>query len=413
MKQTEESFLSYIINLDSIRNDKLNLIKAPCGSGKTTLALEKMPQKNCIASGRTIYLIDTLAGMEQLLKRAECRRYDSDILDPNNYFFSNWQQKITVITYAKFGALCYHFPGWYDYLDTIICDEIHKLPEMMQWEKSEEFKYYEAAWNSLLECAEAVTKPTIIAMTATPLRFYKKLNSHLRTNQESGHIEWFSPIINEVVLNGTPKRYRPKKVEHYQNLTILCNRIPLNQKGIIYVQRITMIKQYAELLERRGLRTAAIWSIYNTEHPMSEDQLSIRDYIINNAAIPDDVDVLFINKSCETSINIKSHIDYMVIHTTELDTKFQAMGRYRGDLDLVYIYWPSENERIELPEEMQNVPLFKEDLEVYIYENNIRNAKGELMKTPSFLQLLKDQGYHVTPGKIRRGKRYHTLSRSA
>ena len=143
------------------------------------------------------------------------------------------------------------------------------------------------------------------------------------------------------------------------------------------------------------------------------EKMPKKNYIINNAAIPDDIDVLFINKSCETSINIKSHVDYMVIHTTELDTKLQAMGRYRGDLDLVYIYWPSENERIELPEEMQNIPLFKEELEVYIYENNIRNSKGELMKTPSFLQLLKDQGYHVTPGKIRRGTRYHTLSRSA
>lgn len=409
MKQTEESFLSEIVDLNSIRKDKLNLIKAPCGSGKTTLALKKLPLTHCVPK-RTLYLIDTLAGMEQLLKESECQHYDSEILDPNSYFFSDRPHKITVITYAKFGALCYHYPEWYNHLDTIICDEIHKLPEMMRWEKTDEIKQYEHAWNAIINCAESITKPTIIAMTATPLQLFRKMGALLRKNNDTGKVEWYSSKINRVVINGKPKRFRPKQVKHYLNLTMLCNHLPLDKKGIIYLPRISMIKQYSDLLERRGLRTAAIWSIYNTDHPMSEEQLIIRDYVINNAAIPDDVDVLFINKSCETSISIKSHIDYMVIHTSVYDTKIQAMGRYRDNLDLVYIYWPSENDRIELPDKMLDVALYKDDLEFYIHENNIRTAKGELMKTPTFLQLLAKQNYQVTPGKIRCGKRYNIIS---
>ena len=409
MTQNEESFLSHIIDLKSIRKDKMNLIKAPCGSGKTTLALETLPESYCVP-GRTLYLIDTLAGMEQLLKNEVCQCYDSEILDPNSYFQSDRPPKITVITYAKFGALCCYFPDWYFYLDTIICDEIHKLPEMMHWEEDEDAKYYEAAWTALLTCSESASLPTIIAMTATPAPVYQKLDGFLRISKEKGYAEWYSPKVNPVTVNGKPKRYRPQQVEHYQNLTMLCNRLPLDKKGIIYIPRIAMIKQYAERLEKRGLRTAVIWSVHNKAHPMSSEQLAVRNSIICNAAIPDDIDVLFINKSCETSISIKSHIDYMVLHTTESDTKLQAMGRYRGNLELIYIYWPSEQEKIELPEEMLDIPLFKEDLDRYIRENNIRNAKGELMKTPSFLQLMKKQGYTVVPGKIRGGKRYNRIS---
>lgn len=142
-------------------------------------------------------------------------------------------------------------------------------------------------------------------------------------------------------------------------------------------------------------------------------QKEVRQYLIKNAAIPDDVDVLFINKSCETSINIRSHVDYMVIHTTDITTTLQALGRYRDDIDVAYIHWPQEEDEIELPEEMLEIRLFKEDIDKYIKEHNLRSPKGGLMKSPTFLKIIKDRSYEVKEGKIRGGKRYYVISKSA
>ena len=47
MKQTEESFLGEegIIEFNEIRDGKLNIITAPCGSGKTTFVEDKLWKK--------------------------------------------------------------------------------------------------------------------------------------------------------------------------------------------------------------------------------------------------------------------------------------------------------------------------------------------------------------------------------
>lgn len=408
MQQTEESFLSDIIDLDTIQKKKINLIHAPCGSGKTTFALEKLPQQHCIP-GRTLYLIDTVTGVEKLLQHEACQPYNSDFLDPNSYF-EQPRRKITVMTYAKFGTLCLYSPYWYTYLHTIICDEIHKLPEMMQWETNDEIKAYEAAWDAIVGCIETDHSPTIIAMSATPRRFYNRIGAYLRLNKEKGKMEFYSPKVNQVVVNGRPKKYSPKQVEHYQNLTMLCDKLPLDKKGVMYIPRIEMAQRYAAILEKRGLRTSIIWSIHNATHPMSQEQLAVRDYIIREESIPPEIDVLIINKSCETCINIRSHVDYMVTHTSDNDTIRQATNRYRGNLDLIYIFRPTDKVEIDLPETMLNTPLYKEDVNAFVKKNNIRSKKGELIKSPTFFKIIASRGYIVTQGKISGGSRYHTVT---
>ena len=143
---------------------------------------------------------------------------------------------------------------------------------------------------------------------------------------------------------------------------------------------------------------------------MTDEQHRIRRTLIESESFPDNIDVLLINKSCETSINIRPYVDYMIIHSTETDTKKQALGRYRGNIDLVYVLWPSESLKFELPVQMLNTPLYKEQLNDFILENNSRNSKGEIMKMPSFEKLLLELGYLITRGKVRGGKRYVVIS---
>ena len=71
-------FLSDIIDFDDLgKCGYLNLIVAPCGSGKTTLALNHLaPMYGNPA--RALYLIDTVAGQDQLLQNPKFRCYDKD-----------------------------------------------------------------------------------------------------------------------------------------------------------------------------------------------------------------------------------------------------------------------------------------------------------------------------------------------
>ena len=66
MKQTEEYFLSHkgIIDLDEIQYGKLNLIHAPCGSGKTTFVEKKLWEESYW--GDLLYLIDSRNACEEL-----------------------------------------------------------------------------------------------------------------------------------------------------------------------------------------------------------------------------------------------------------------------------------------------------------------------------------------------------------
>ena len=67
------SYLSELVNLDMLQKDKLNIIKAPTGSGKTYFALTAIPATLTDAAHKVVYLIDTINGMEQILNNYNAR----------------------------------------------------------------------------------------------------------------------------------------------------------------------------------------------------------------------------------------------------------------------------------------------------------------------------------------------------
>ena len=412
----EGDFLSDIIDFDDIGGyGHLNLIVSPCGSGKTTLALDHLATQWGNPS-RALYLIDTVAGQDQLLQNPKCRCYDKDW---RTYFADTPLKddgKIVVMTYARFGTLCKLFPNWYIGLDTIICDEIHKLFEMMLWNKAAKIpkdeNVYAIAWNNIFLSFHLEKVPSVYGLTATPEALYEHF--HDKDNYYEDDPVYFreklEQFIYTVPLHGIPKHYEQKETHEYNNLTMLCRKLPLDQKGIIYVPRIAQMNKCVDILTERGIRAVAIWSPHNQAWWMDKEQYKVRQHIIEHAAIPDDVDVLLINKSCETSINIKSHIDYMVVHSNQEDTQTQAIGRYRNDLDLVYVYAPDIYDDIILPERMLNVPLYKEDINAYIKEQDLRDDNGHLMKQPAFLKHISLWDYSVQSKKKKGGKRYHVIT---
>ena len=113
------------------------MVKAPVGSGKTTWALRHLSQ-NTDSPLNMVYLIDTRNGNDQIVSSNSdiAAHYGDAWLEKILYgwkmFSEDLQEdKIVVMTYAKFGVLAKKHPQFGYSFDYIICDEIHNLPKFM------------------------------------------------------------------------------------------------------------------------------------------------------------------------------------------------------------------------------------------------------------------------------------------
>ena len=78
MNQTDPAlpFLSDIFDISQLKRGRANLIVAPCHSGKTTLA-GRIINERASCPERVLYLIDTSAGRDAIMKKEHARKYTS------------------------------------------------------------------------------------------------------------------------------------------------------------------------------------------------------------------------------------------------------------------------------------------------------------------------------------------------
>ena len=119
-------YLSDALVYESFVLGKLNLIVAPCGSGKTVAAFKTIPEYLNVKPQRSLVLINTTSGAEEFVSNELAYYYD--------YVGNEWTApflpqyaKPTVMTYAFFGALIKRKELNVEEYDYIVCDEIHAL----------------------------------------------------------------------------------------------------------------------------------------------------------------------------------------------------------------------------------------------------------------------------------------------
>jgi len=151
------------------------------------------------------------------------------------------------------------------------------------------------------------------------------------------------------------------------------------------------MKEVQQQLIENNIAAGAIWSMNNEDHPMSEQQKEWRAYVLTYETLPPDLDVLIINKSYETSINLFGELYAIFVNIGDEDTVIQVRGRYRGDLPALYVY-SQDQSNIEVPEEYIGVPLYTEQQEQLAKDLNIRKNSC-LIKFRSIKELLINQGY--------------------
>ena len=177
------------------------------------------------------------------------------------------------------------------------------------------------------------------------------------------------------------------------------------QKGkqyIVYVEQVKQIQKYLSIAERLGLKAVGLWSPDYIYCPMSKEQFDVRQFIIDEERLPDDIDVLFINRAYDTSFNIRGDIEAMYIHYNSEDTITQVRGRYRNDLNHLYVYdktGKKEIGEIVVPAEFLERKLFKEDTTKLVGILDRRNKKDRLIGWTTIHNSLKKQGYHIEKGR--------------
>lgn len=155
-----------------------------------------------------------------------------------------------------------------------------------------------------------------------------------------------------------------------------------------------------------GFSPICIWSTRNQEHPMSQAQLDARESILRNFTIPFQYDFLIINSSSETSIKIKSHVDYVIVHSQNSDTQIQVRGRVNSDLERLYLASSCAVPLIEVPEEYLGKRLFTKEKRALCAKLNLRNPQNNRpYQWRKIKELLIENDYYVEEGRYD-SKRY-------
>ena len=75
-----------------------------------------------------------------------------------------------------------------------------------------------------------------------------------------------------------------------------------------------------------------LWSLANTDYPLSAEQLRARKFIIENEEVPPQYDIFLFNATAETSINLRNPIDFFIANNPNETSITQSRGRYRVDI---------------------------------------------------------------------------------
>lgn len=224
-------------------------------------------------------------------------------------------------------------------------------------------------------------KTLVVGITATP-DLLEKLNCPRKS------IQYDATDI---------RHYTEDKIIPYASIVQLIQEIPLGQKGALYVPTIRDMKKYEKIVRERGFNPICVWSITNEDHPMTEEQHRVREYVLTEEAIPDQYDFFILNASLETAINIRSHMDFFIIHAAMERTIIQARGRYRNDLATLYLLNKTEG-RLVISEDDLDRPLFKEDKARIQRGTGLKNAHGNPLPWKDLKPLLTVNGYTIEEG---------------
>lgn len=385
-------------------SDMINLIIAPCGTGKTTFIVnDVLPNyKDKVV----VYLCDTTMLKEELIHDGMTELTGQGLLQKPGIYVCTYQRFGTWLAEEEAYKLIYKKERKSDLLnrvDLLICDEGHNLIRYSNIGKQRIAKAIEDSGEhtvALIErfssgCSYLVDnlvkykqerKMEIIMLSATP----DKISSHPN----------FKGYIHNVLQGYIPNGYKENKIIYFDNYKSITR---IEGKCLIYTNQITRARHIHKYFEEQGYSVETLWSLNNENNPMTHSQLTYRSDLIKNKHLGD-VDILVITGAYETGWNLKdTQVDTVIVDSKESDTRVQARGRVRKDISLLYLR-KSESEQldnIEIPTEFLDIPLTKELKDDLSNTMKIFDDKGKILKWTRLKKRLEEEGiYNIKDNNI-------------
>lgn len=351
---------------------------------------------------RAIYLIDTRLGKDRLAIDEKLTTPHKAYADnvSKHYFSVENDGKLCVTTYAQFGYWCYRFGlDFPDYFEYIICDEPQNLVNFSEigQKDPEAIHAHKCARIAICRAVRACFS-YVIGITATPEPL-KKLGVPM----------------NDIPIDRTNlHHYVEKRKILYASQQSALDSIQLGQRGGIYIKHVEPIIRAGDILKARGHNPLMLWSLKYEKHPLSKEQLDARQFLIEKERIPPEYDIFLFNATAETSINIRPsekdgfRWDFFIAHNTEDTVITQSRGRYRGDLDTLYVY--DKSGVIFVPDEYLNRNLsMKEMGELRDKLGLKKDNKAHPLSIEEMIVRLNDNGYNCEIGYANRKKVYKII----
>lgn len=341
---------------------KYNIVRTPCGSGKTYHCMNVITNPYNGEYGtryglcnhyRCLYVTDTSALRESIIE-SYLKHTGKKELDKHNLEVINYSQLGRRI--AKYGSEI--ISDRYDY---IFLDEVHQLFVYEDRFDTDEDHYYGITIDSLEDMVRSNT--TLILLSATPKPLFDYLH-HIKDERR----------INDIVPIGdlhTIKCYTNDYEIPVHDVSNAIDEINLKHgdKVFIFAHRIYELENIAELCYKRGWTVTMLWSIKHNyrykqlmkllddddleederyslecelEHtrPMTEYQLQQREKLIKDGEF--DTDVIILNSAYESGINIENAYNsekrtiHVVVASTVEHEIIQARGRIRHNIDCLW-----------------------------------------------------------------------------
>lgn len=419
----EGKFIGEAIDYDSIDRYQINIIRANCGAGKTTAALETIPERLGFKPSSGLFLTPLNSLREELIyaKRAkplsleELRRQKESreaVLETNNNYdeeeikdciteedLTKLGAQFTIMTYASFGvAIRERLINYNDY-DCIICDEIHALLKPLGMDRAKFKKLHPDSTDLMIAEMMKVGSNTYAAINAISLAAILEetwVFGLTATPEPLEKINAFKGIMKEVEMLTAIQMYDTLRIFGYKSIEdIFTKPIPIDTKRLFYFPLVSQEKDAVEAIEETKRKAIALWSLSHKEK-MNEEQLNARDYLIKTGYFPENVQDLIINSSYDLGLNIKDpQVKEVYVHTGDPVTREQVRGRIRHDIEEFGYYDKGESKKeIEGQKAAKRREEEMTEIELLLYNNYniIKNYMDRSLLKEDKTQMIEELG---------------------
>lgn len=317
-----EYYMKY--NSQPYRKGKINLVRTPCGSGKTYHCNQLIEQYD--NTKKDIYYVTDTRMLRESVKK-------------------DLPSHVKVITYQALGMILSNENQMMKFLyhtELLMLDEIHQLfryARRFNDEKicSEDKMFYKVA---IIWLYNLPIYMKVLALSGTPGEL---LDHAERENQID--------VIHDVVPKEIRSMLHQQQVgEIVQVVNVgkwLENEFELSEgeQALGFANTIDILITYKNILESKGYRVGVLWSKNATgktkndnEKAFTDEQEQLYVYIKENSKLPSDIDILLVNAAYESGWNLENNgcnkIQTVFINSSDNVTITQITNRVRHDIKL-------------------------------------------------------------------------------